>query len=203
MHRYILTLCCPERIGIVAAVGQFLLEHRCNIVASAQFSDEATRGFLMRVCFEAESPYQPGELQGAFASIAAEFKMQCAVYDVAEKERVLLMVSKQGHCLNDLLYRYRIGALPIEIPAIVSNHRDFYRLAAARDIPYHYLPITPDNKPRQEEKLLELVNEERCGLIVLARYMQVISAKMCETLKERIINIHHSFSAEFSRCAAL
>jgi formyltetrahydrofolate deformylase len=197
MHRLILTLSCPERIGIVAAVGAFLLEHEFNIVASGQFGDEATRSFFMRVSFEAGKRSEPGELKEQFAAVATEFGMQFAFYDASAKERVLLMVSKLGHCLNDLLYRYRIGALPIHIPAIVSNHRDFYRLAAAHDIPFHCLPITPENKAKQEEKLLELFHEESCELIVLARYMQVLSPQMCDTLKERVINIHHSFLPSF------
>ena len=123
--------------------------------------------------------------------------MRWHLVDAAERYRVLILVSKFGHCLNDLLYRYRIGALPIEIPAIVSNHRDFYKLAASNDIPFHYLPVTPDNKLRQEQQLLEIVHEEHCDLVVLARYMQILSPQLCERLAGRAINIHHSFLPSF------
>jgi formyltetrahydrofolate deformylase len=196
MQRFILRLSCPDRMGIVAAVGSFLLEHQCNIVESAQFGDAARR-FFMRVSFDASTPLAAGDLQAAFAPIGEKFSMQWAIYDLAVKPRVVLMVSKFGHCLNDLLYRYRIGALPIEIPAIVSNHRDFYRLSAANDIPFHYLPVQADNKQRQEQQLLEIVHETHCDLVVLARYMQILSPHLCERLAGRAINIHHSFLPSF------
>ncbi|WP_129782170.1 formyltetrahydrofolate deformylase [Peristeroidobacter soli] len=196
MSRYILRLSCPDRRGIVAAVGSFLLEHHCNIVESAQFGDQAQR-FFMRVCFDSEQGHSVAALQAAFTPIAEKFSMQWNCYDVARKQRVVLMVSRFGHCLNDLLYRYRIGALPIEIPAIVSNHRDFYRLAAAHDIPFHYLPVNPENKPRQEQQLLEIVGEAQVDLVVLARYMQILSPALCQALEGRAINIHHSFLPSF------
>lgn len=194
--RLILTLSCPDRMGIVASVASFLLEHRCNITESAQFGDPATNDFFMRVCFDAETLSASGFTE-SFAEVGQRFGMQWAVHDAAVKTRTILMVSREGHCLNDLLYRYRIGALPIEIPAIVSNHRDFYQLAATHDIPFHHLPITPETKARQEERLHEIFQAERCGLIVLARYMQILSARLCETLKEQVINIHHSFLPSF------
>lgn len=196
MHRYILRLSCPDRRGIVAAVGSFLLEQRCNIVESAQFGDQSQR-FFMRVCFDSEQPHPADALQAAFAPIGEKFSMQWSFYDLAAKQRVVLMVSKFGHCLNDLLYRYRIGALPIEIPAIVSNHRDFYKLSAANDIPFHYLPVNPDNKQRQEQQLLDIVGEARADLVVLARYMQILSPALCQQLQGRAINIHHSFLPSF------
>ena len=196
MHRFILTLSCPDRRGIVAAVANFLLEQHCNIVDSAQFGDEANRGFFMRVCFDADA-LTALELQDAFAMISERFAMKCAIYDASVKARVVLLVSKFGHCLNDLLYRYRIGALPIGISAIVSNHRDFYQLAAANDIAFHHLPVNADNKSRQEERLLEILRDEHCDLVVLARYMQILSPAVCVQLKERAINIHHSFLPSF------
>ncbi|WP_116810200.1 formyltetrahydrofolate deformylase [Steroidobacter cummioxidans] len=196
MQRYILRLSCPDRRGIVAAVAGFLFEHRCNIVESAQFGDQAQR-FFMRVCFDSE-PGQPVEaLQAAFAPIGEQFAMQWDCYDLTRKQRVVLLVSRFGHCLNDLLYRYRTGALAVEIPAIVSNHRDFYRLCAANDIPFHYLPVSPENKPRQEQQLLEIVGEARADLVVLARYMQILSPALCQRLEGRAINIHHSFLPSF------
>ena len=196
MQRFILRLSCPDRMGIVAAVGNFLLEHQCNIVESAQFGD-GSRQFFMRVCFDAGTPFAAGALQETFAPIGDRFSMEWSISDLAVKQRVVLMVSKFGHCLNDLLYRYRIGALPIEIPAIVSNHRDFYQLAASHDIPFHYLPVTADNKQRQEQQLLEIVHEAHCDLVVLARYMQILSPQLCERLAGRAINIHHSFLPSF------
>ncbi len=197
MHRFVLTLSCPDRTGIVASVANFLLDQRCNIVDSAQFGDAANKLFFMRVCFAPEQPTQAEDIRGAFSSIAERFAMQWSIHDGAVKHRVMLLVSKFGHCLNDLLYRHRIGALPIEIPAIVSNHRDFYQLAAANNIPFHYLPVGKDNKDKQEQKLIELFQEERCDLVVLARYMQILSPNLCAQLKERAINIHHSFLPSF------
>jgi formyltetrahydrofolate deformylase len=197
MHRFILTLSCPDRMGIVAAVAGFLLEHEANIVESAQLGDSASQGFFMRVCFDAPMATTAPDLHKAFAAVGDRFSMQWALYDTHVKPRLLLMVSKFGHCLNDLLYRHRIGALPVEIPAIVSNHRDFYRLAADNDIPFHHLPVTPQNKPKQEERLLEIVRDERCDLVVLARYMQIVSPALCELLAGRVINIHHSFLPSF------
>lgn len=197
MHRFILTLSGPDRMGIVAAVASFLLEHDCNIVESAQFGDPATLQFFMRVSFDSSQARTSEQLSDAFAKVGEKFSLQWAVYDTAIKPRVLIMVSKFGHCLNDLLYRHRIGALPVEIPAIVSNHRDFYRLAAQSDIPFHYLPVDADNKPKQEQQLLDIVREERCDLVVLARYMQILSSSVCEALAGRAINIHHSFLPSF------
>src|SRR5688572_18264931 len=184
MQRFILRLSCPDRMGIVAAVGSFLLDHHCNIVESAQFGD-ASRRFFMRVSFDSSQPLPAGALQETFAPIGEKFSMQWAIYDLAVKPRVVLMVSKFGHCLNDLLYRHRIGALPVDIPAIVSNHRDFYKLAAQSDIPFHYLPVNPENKQKQEERLLDIVRQDRCDLVVLARYMQIVSPSVCAELAGR------------------
>jgi formyltetrahydrofolate deformylase len=197
VQRFILTLSCPDRKGIVAAVANFLLAQDCNIVDSAQSSDEQQGLFFMRVSFATGQSGMVSDLRSGFDAVAKVFAMRWAIHDCAVKPRVVIMVSKFGHCLNDLLYRYRIGALAIDIPAIVSNHRDFYQLAASNNIPFHYMPITAANKPKQEEQLLELLREERCDLVVLARYMQVFSAAMCEQLRERAINIHHSFLPSF------
>jgi formyltetrahydrofolate deformylase len=184
-------------MGIVAAVANFLFAHQCNIIDSAQFGDPTNQRFFMRVSFLPEGTAHLDTLTQEFAPIAAQFGMEWHFFDTVIKPRVLLMVSKLGHCLNDLLYRYWVGAWPVEIPAVVSNHRDFYQLAAQHDIPFHHLPITPANKQRQEERLLEIIETERCELIVLARYMQVLSPALCERLAGRIINIHHSFLPSF------
>lgn len=197
LHRYILTLSCPDQMGIVAAVANFLLREQCNIIDSAQFRDDANQRFFMRVDFTTDRNEEAAHIRDLFAAIAAEFNMGWTIHDANVKHRVILLVSKFGHCLNDLLYRYRIGALPIEIPAIVSNHRDFYQLAASHNIPFHYLPVNSDNREKQEQKLLELFNEERGDLVVLARYMQILSSQLCETLQQRAINIHHSFLPSF------
>ena len=184
-------------MGIVAAVAEYLLEHRCNIVDSAQFGDDKKKGFFMRVSFDADSALTAEDLQRAFTAVGERFGMQWAIHDTAVKSRVVAMVSKFGHCLNDLLYRHRIGALPIDIVAIVSNHRDLYQLAAARDIPFHHLPVNGSNKAKQEERLLEILHDERSDLLVLARYMQILSPELCAQLQERAINIHHSFLPSF------
>lgn len=152
----------------------------------------------MRVSFDDLDGSRTVEsVRTAFGPVAAPFAMTWAIHDEAARARVLIMVSKFGHCLNDLLYRFSIGALPIEIPAIVSDHRDWYRHAAAQNIPYHHMPVTPANKAQQEDRLLEIVQEEKIDLIILARYMQVLSPDLCRHMPGRIINIHHSFLPSF------
>ncbi|WP_341703896.1 formyltetrahydrofolate deformylase [Ferrovibrio sp.] len=194
----ILTLSCHDRPGIVAAVSGFLAELRFNIRDSAQFGDAETGLFFMRVSFEdLDGTRTAAGVREAFGSVAARFAMTWAIHDEAARARVLVMVSKFGHCLNDLLYRYSIGALPIEIPAIVSNHRDWYQRAAAHDIAYHHWPVTASSKTRQEAMLRDLIVQERIDLIVLARYMQVLSPDLCREFPGRIINIHHSFLPSF------
>jgi formyltetrahydrofolate deformylase len=197
MSHFVLTLACPDRMGIVAAVSGFLLERTCNITDSAQFGDPSLDRFFMRVSFTAPHDCPHARLIDTFASVAERFEMSWHIHDMAVRPRVLIMVSRFGHCLNDLLYRYRTGALTIAIPAIVSNHRDFYQLAASHDIPFHHVPVDPDNKPRQEARLRELIDTERIDLVVLARYMQILSPGLCAELKERAINIHHSFLPSF------
>ncbi len=197
MNRFVLTLSCPDRMGIVAAVATFLLEQQCNIVDSAQFGDADNDRFFMRVCFVPHAALTRESVAEAFKPIAERFAMQAAVYDLAVKSRVCIMVSKFGHCLNDLLYRYRVGALNIDIAAIVSNHRDFYQLAAAHDIPFHCLPVDTATKSKQEARVAEILDAERIDLVVLARYMQVLSPALCVRLRERAINIHHSFLPSF------
>jgi formyltetrahydrofolate deformylase len=189
MPRYVLTLVCPDRIGIVHAVAGFLAERRNNILDSQQFGDAATGKFFMRVHFEGKA--------GDFASVAAEYGMDWELSDETVRPRILVLVSREGHCLNDLLYRWRIGALSGDIAGIVSNHPDFEPLAAAYGVPYHYLPVSRENRPQQEAALLELVDRYDVELVVLARYMQVLSARLCAQLPGRIINIHHSFLPSF------
>jgi len=195
---FILTLSCPNRIGIVAKVSGFLFDRGCDITNSAQFDDELTGRFFMRVAFRAGRAEDTRErLAEEFTPIATDFGMDWQLYDEAVKPKVVIMVSKFGHCLNDLLYRYRIGALKAEIPAIVSNHRDFYQLAASHDIPFHHIPVTAANKTAAEGRLREVLADTGADLVVLARYMQVLSTELCRDLTGRAINIHHSFLPSF------
>lgn len=184
-------------MGIVASVAELLLAQRCNIVDSAQFGDADQGRFFMRISFASEAAHTLRDLQSSFLPVAERFAMQWALHDAGVKPRVVLLVSRLGHCLNDLLYRYRVGALPVDIPAIVSNHRDFYRLAAAHDIPFHHLPVTPETKAKQEAQIADILDDARCDLVVLARYMQILSPALCARLNDRAINIHHSFLPSF------
>ncbi len=198
MDSFVLTLSCPDRLGIVHAVTGFLAEHGCNIVDSQQFGDRDAGRFFMRVHVEGtDAAYGLEALRAAFRPTADEFAMDWEINDARAKPRVVIMVSRQGHCLNDLLYRWRTGALPAEIVAIVSNHRDFEDLATSYGIPFHHIPVTPSSKPEAEQKLLALIDEHDVELVVLARYMQVLSDTVCERLPGRIINIHHSFLPSF------
>jgi len=195
---YVLTLTCPDQPGIVHAVSGFIVQNGGNIVDSAQFGDSGTNLFCMRLHFSAQEPQSDAARPRADFSVVAErYDMNWTLHDSDSKSRVLIMVSKFDHCLIDLLYRQRIGELNIEIPAVVSNHRDTYKLVASHDIPFHYLPVTKDNKKEQEEQLLKLVEAERIDFVVLARYMQILSEELCETLAGRVINIHHSFLPGF------
>ena len=192
----VLRLSCPDRMGIVAGVSAFLFEHACNIVESAQFCDPKSNRFFMRVSFQA-TQFDIAQIRSALGAFGERFDMWWDLQDLAVRQRALLMVSRFGHCLNDLLYRHRIGALPIDIPAIVSNHRDHYQLAGSHGIPFHCLPVSPSDKPRRERQLLDLFEEERCDVVILARYMQVLSPELCARLEGRAINIHHSFLPSF------
>ena len=198
-NRYILTLSCPDKPGIVYNVSGLLYQRGYTIIDSAQFGDEDTGLFFMRVIFAVESAEaEPIDtLTAAFADMAEGYGMAWDIHDCAHRPRTLVMVSKFGHCLNDLLYRYRIGALPVDLRAIVSNHRDFYQLSASYDIPFHHVPVTKANKEAQENKLLALVDEEHIELVILARYMQILSDRVCKHMPGRIINIHHSFLPSF------
>ncbi|KAL5359869.1 formyl transferase [Aspergillus floccosus] len=199
MDSFILTLSCPDRPGIVHAVTAFLVQHNLNIIDSSQFGDPTSQRFFMRVHFKAESSEKPSveDLRKAFESTATELSMDFQVVPAAQKTRVLIMVSKIGHCLNDLLFRQSTGQLAIEIPLIVSNHPEFAALAATYKIPFVHLPVTADTKPQQEAQVLELIREHNIDLVVLARYMQVLSPTLCEAMSGRIINIHHSFLPSF------
>ncbi|AVZ73678.1 formyltetrahydrofolate deformylase [Streptomyces lunaelactis] len=195
--QYVLTLSCPDRQGIVHAVSSYLFITGCNIEDSQQFGDRGTGLFFMRVHFSAEAPVTVEKLQAGFAAVGDAFRMDWQIHLADEPMRIILMVSKFGHCLNDLLFRSRTGALPVEIAAVVSNHTDFAELVASYDIPFHHIPVTKDTKAAAEAQVLELVRTENVELVVLARYMQVISDDLCKQLSGRIINIHHSFLPSF------
>jgi formyltetrahydrofolate deformylase len=205
--QYVLTLSCPDKQGIVHAVSSYLFITGCNIEDSQQFKDRDTGLFFMRVHFSAEAPPQPAarevppvtveKLRASFAAVGDAYAMDWHINRADERMRVVLMVSKFGHCLNDLLFRSRIGALPVEIVAVVSNHTDFAELVGSYDLPFRHIPVTKDNKPEAEAELLELVRAENVELVVLARYMQVLSDDLCKQLSGRIINIHHSFLPSF------
>lgn len=203
MHpEYILTLSCPDQRGIVHNVSGFLASHGCNILDSAQFGDGQSKLFFMRVHFVLEdSAMSDTSLRADFANLGDGLQMNWQLHDARHKPRIILMVSKIGHCLNDLLFRFRSGLLPVEIKAIISNHTDFYQLAASYNIPFHHFPLaigaSPEVRRAQEQKVLDIVEANQIELVVLARYMQILSPEMCIALAGRAINIHHSFLPSF------
>ncbi|PZG29626.1 formyltetrahydrofolate deformylase [Spongiactinospora gelatinilytica] len=192
---YVLTLSCPDRPGVVAAVSGLLAGRGCNITESQQYGDRVADRFFMRVQFLSDLP--DDELRAAFAALAPEFGMEFRLRDLGVKPRALVLVSKLGHCLNDLLYRVRSGLLDIEIVAVASNHPDLRPLTQSYGIDYHHLPVTPETKPRQEAEILTLVEHYQADMVVLARYMQVLSEDLCGKLAGQVINIHHSFLPSF------
>lgn len=200
MHneRYILTLSCVDTRGIVAAVANFLTKHYGFIIESAQFGDESTNRFFMRVEFSLEAGAPKFSLLKNYFSeeVAVPFEMDWQIHEKAKRARVLVMVSKHGHCLNDLLFRTETDQLHIEIPAIVSNHADMQEIAARHGVPYHHLPIT-GSKEAQEEQVLALIKSLSVDVVVLARYMQILSPELSAKLAGRAINIHHSFLPSF------
>jgi formyltetrahydrofolate deformylase len=182
-------------MGIVHAVSGFLLEHGGNIEEAAQYNDHDTGLFFMRVSFACSQPQ--ALLQADLAVFAQNFQMRWKLHATQQPMRTVLMVSQQGHCLNDLLFRWKSGLLPVDIRAIISNHRDFYQLAASYNVPFHHVPMVKDGKAQVEAKQLEIIEAEGAELIVLARYMQILSNDMCKALAGRAINIHHSFLPSF------
>ena len=194
---FILTLSCHDRPGVVHAVSSFLVQHHCTIISSQQYGDQETGLFFMRVRFACFDGEELAVLQRNFARISTSFDMSFSLRGSTERQRVLIMVSRFGHCLNDLLFRHRIGALPIDIVGVVSNHRDYEDLVDDYGFPFHHIPVTPESKPAAEAELLKIVDGESVDLVVLARYMQVLSPDLCQALEGRAINIHHSFLPSF------
>jgi formyltetrahydrofolate deformylase len=197
MTSFVLTVQCPTRRGIVAAISTWLADSGCNITDAAQFDDQLTGRFFTRITFVAETGATLHQLRAGFGAVAAPFGMTWAIHDGAARMKTLVMVSNFGHCLNDLLYRWRIGALPIDIVGVVSNHMTYQKVVVNHDLPFHTIKVTKENKPQAEARLMEVVADSGAELVVLARYMQVLSDDLCQKMSGRIINIHHSFLPSF------
>ena len=197
MTKYTLTVKCPSTRGIVAAIATYLAERGCNIIDAAQFDDIVTGNFFTRISFEPETGATLADLIAGFGQVAEPFAMDFAFHDEARRKKAIIMVSRFGHCLNDLLYRWRIGALPIDIVAVISNHLDYQKLVVNHDIPFHHIKVTTDTKARAEAQQMEIIEDTGAELVILARYMQVLSDEMCREMSGRIINIHHSFLPSF------
>jgi formyltetrahydrofolate deformylase len=181
----------------VAAIANYMADNDCNITDSSQFDDTEAGQFFMRMSFENDGTRDLEGLQNGFVAAAEKFEMKYAFHDESVKMKVVIMVSRFGHCLNDLLYRWRIGALPIDIVAVISNHLDYQKVVVNHDIPFHCIKVTKENKQQAEAQILSVVEDAGAELIVLARYMQILSDRMCQTMSGRIINIHHSFLPSF------
>lgn len=196
--RYILVLSCQDAMGIVAAVSGFLRENQCFIVESAQWGDATTGKFFMRTVFQLEDAHVDlALLKSKFEQVAFEFSMDYELIDSIKKPRLLLMVSKQGHCLNEILHRWASGVLHVDIPAVISNHPDLERMVKWYNIPFYHLPVEERNRETQEQKIYELMQAQQIDLVVLARYMQVLSSSFVDKIYGKAINIHHSFLPGF------
>ena len=193
----ILTISCPDRKGIVGAVGNSITAQDCNIVESAQFFDAKSGGFFMRIRLTPPNGHGTDNFARGFEPVATAYDMAFQVTDVSEKPRVIIMVSKTGHCLNDLLYRWQVGQLPMDLIAVVSNHETWRKRVESEGIPFIYMPVDKETKTQQEAQLEELIERESVDLVVLARYMQVLSDGLSRRLEGRVINIHHSFLPSF------
>ena len=195
-ENYYLTLTCPNKPGIVAAVSTYIFQTGGDIEEAQQFDDKASKRFFMRVSFSC--PTDGNTLRSGFAEIAKRFELTWNLRAVKDLKRVLIMASKLDHCLVDLLYRWRIGELPMIICGIVSNHpQEVYASIDFADIPFHHLPVTPETKPAQETKLLEIMADSKVDMVILARYMQILSDDLSTKLSGRCINVHHSFLPSF------
>ena len=192
---FVLALTCPDRPGIVHAVSGLLVEHGGNILESQQFDDLAENRFFLRVRFDAEGSLE--EVRAAFTPVAERFGMTWELWDAAAPYRTLIMVSKFSHCLNDLLFRWSSGALQVDVVGVMSNHPDCETLVKSYGVPYHHVPVTPATKADAEAQMLGLVASQGVDLVVLARYMQVLSDETCRALSGKAINIHHSFLPSF------
>ncbi len=198
--KIILVINCPDKAGIIAAVSTFLFKRKFNILESSQYKDSKNNQFFMRVCFtnlDMKEVISLNSLKKDFLNISKKYNMEFSFFDMSKKQKVLVMVSKFGHCLNNILYQCKTGYLNCDIPIIVSNHLDMKEIVKPYDIKYHLLRVNKSNKLKQEKKLYELILKNKIDLVVLARYMQVLSPDLCKILEGKIINIHHSFLPSF------
>ncbi len=195
--QFVLNLSCPDRDGIVAKTATYLFEQRASISEAAQYGDPDTKKFFARLVFDLAKDGRIDALRQGFQAIADELSMDWSLVSIDKPLKILLMVSKYDHCLNDLLYRWRTGTLNVNVVAVVSNHNDLRELVEGHGIPFHYLPVTTDTKSQQEQQVLDLIKDKNIELVVLARYMQILSQNMCQQLDSRCINIHHSFLPSF------
>ena len=198
--KIILVINCPDKAGIIAAVSTFLFKRKFNILESSQYKDSKNNQFFMRVCFtnlDNTKIISLNNLKKDFLNISKKYNMDFSFFDMSKKQKVLVMVSKFGHCLNNILYQWKTGSLNCEIPIIVSNHLDMKEIVKPYDIKYNLLRVNKSNKLKQEKKLYELILKNKIDLVVLARYMQVLSPDFCKILEGKIINIHHSFLPSF------
>ena len=196
MTEYVLTVACPDKPGIVYAVSSFLVQHSANILTSQQYGEVPDNRFFMRVHFSTDR-VPVAELERGFSWVAESFHMTWQLRDTTTRLRTMIMVSKLGHCLNDLLFRWKTGSLPVDVAGVVSNHPDFADLAASYQLPFHHIPVTAQTKAEAEAELLGIIDDDRAELIVLARYMQILSPEVCKRVEGRMINIHHSFLPSF------
>ncbi len=184
MTTYVLTVACKSTRGIVAAISGYLADKGCNIVDSSQFDDLETGKFFMRVSFISEEGVSLSDIKEGFKPVAERFKMEAEIFSDGERTKTLLMVSRFGHCLNDLLYRWKIGALPIDIVGVVSNHFDYQKVVVNHDIPFHHIKVTKENKPKAEAQLNDLIESTGTELVVLARYMQVFRRHVPQDVRQ-------------------
>jgi len=198
--KFILIINCSDKEGIIAVVSNFLFKRKFNILESSQFKDSKSNQFFMRVCFnnikKKKSP-SLSKLRTEFLTISKQYNMKFNFFDMTKKQRVLVMVSKFGHCLNNILYQWKTGSINCDIPLIISNHSDMKEVVKPYNIKYKVLKINNENKKKQEEKLFNFIRQYKIDLVVLARYMQVLSPNICKSLEGKIINIHHSFLPSF------
>ena len=194
---FVLTLSCPDKPGIVYAVSSFLVQHSANILSSQQYGEAPDERFFMRVHFTVPVAVPAADLERDFSWVAESFHMDWKLRDTAARVRTLIMVSKLGHCLNDLLFRWKTGTLRVDVTGVVSNHPDFAGLAGSYGLPFHHIPVTAATKADAEARLLSVVDNDQAELIVLARYMQILSPEVCKRVEGRMINIHHSFLPSF------
>lgn len=198
-HQYVLTVSCPEANGIVRAVSDFLYQRGATISEAAQHRDPVIDRFFMRVEFEEQEVDLPSveKLDEDFAALAQQFDMQWEFFDLRHKPRMLLAVSRHGHCLVDVLHRWSSGVLPAEVVGVVSNHDDMRDITEWYGLPYYHLPVTADTKAEQESQILSVIEKQQVDVLALARYMQILSPRLCEAMAGRAINIHHSFLPGF------